>query len=1058
MSSAPRPLRSSPNESPPTCLGSIQFIRLQDFMSYHDVSVRPGPGFNVVIGPNGSGKSSIVSAITLGLGGDLSELKRQRSITDFVNTTTDADCARITIELYRDHERVYKVQCEIKRSGQIVFHLDEVLVTQAKVKNLVEKLSIQTNNLCQFLPQDVVRDFPDMPSHEKLFNTIRAVGDGRTNELLQELKDEQDKLESLQQMLQIKVGTFTELERKWESSTVVRNVIRQRQRLQNSLNLLGIKEKFFLFKQLRLDIRDLEKKIIDSKEKIDSLAHSKAELDQKLETHHQAKTNLELTMVEPKDVIANYKAFMSSSPSEILNDKIKSITNNLNSLTSRYESKAQQIEQLEEEIQSATQQIDSSKTQGKLESEYETLNKQLKAKQCEITAKEHLHSVALAELNALDRQIQRLSSERSRLHSEENQKMNILKQRNPDVFQGLEWLRANRDRFNHTIHDPIMVCLRVLGPPENALYLERLIGAQDLQAFVCEDPSDANKLMNILRSEKKLSRINVITSSNTSTSNCEPIPCSIQGFKGFVSDMMDCPPAVRTYLCSKKQLNRIPVFTAGSDSKHVGQKYFRYFVDRKLFVKRQGRYSNSESVSIENCANDEVRFFPSATVDDNELQSNERNIAWARKEQTKKKWEAESLTNELKAVNSAHDRISNHMADKKHEIERLKGLQWKIKDLEGQVDVLKKSADIQSLRERSLNEREKALKQISVVHQEMLAFTNKYSMAVLTLKFAGIQMEQLEKSSSQERTAHADIEADHNAMTTMLKDLETKKVTNTQAFQKIHREVQAHITFDKKRVRLKPEFEKSLQEVCPGEFTSHSEARARMETLEKDLRDLPAISQRDEDDAKLSERKFKEAKDAIQDMKAQISRHEKDAIVRGQTISRRIQELVSKIDSRFSAMMADLGHAGCIKLDQGEGPSDFKSFGLDIMVNFAGAKGNMEALSGSVQSGGEKSVSTAVFMMALQELTQVPFRCVDEINQGMDEVNERLIWKMLLTTANRYTAQYMYFSPKFPRELEFTPDIKAVFCINGALRVDLPNHFHLSNILQRMKKKRKIVT
>ena len=39
--------------------------------------------------------------------------------------------------------------------------------------------------------------------------------------------------------------------------------------------------------------------------------------------------------------------------------------------------------------------------------------------------------------------------------------------------------------------------------------------------------------------------------------------------------------------------------------------------------------------------------------------------------------------------------------------------------------------------------------------------------------------------------------------------------------------------------------------------------------------------------------------------------------------------------------------------------------------------------------GGERSVSTALYMMALQSLTKVPFRCVDEINQGMDEVNER---------------------------------------------------------------------
>ena len=43
----------------------------------------------------------------------------------------------------------------------------------------------------------------------------------------------------------------------------------------------------------------------------------------------------------------------------------------------------------------------------------------------------------------------------------------------------------------------------------------------------------------------------------------------------------------------------------------------------------------------------------------------------------------------------------------------------------------------------------------------------------------------------------------------------------------------------------------------------------------------------------------------------------------------------------------------------------------------------LQDLSKGTQSGGEKSVTTAVYMMALQELTQVPFRCVDEINQGV---------------------------------------------------------------------------
>ena len=40
------------------------------------------------------------------------------------------------------------------------------------------------------------------------------------------------------------------------------------------------------------------------------------------------------------------------------------------------------------------------------------------------------------------------------------------------------------------------------------------------------------------------------------------------------------------------------------------------------------------------------------------------------------------------------------------------------------------------------------------------------------------------------------------------------------------------------------------------------------------------------------------------------------------------------------------------------------------------------SLFSSVQSGGEKSVTTALYIMSLQGMTQVPFRCVDEINQG----------------------------------------------------------------------------
>ena len=51
------------------------------------------------------------------------------------------------------------------------------------------------------------------------------------------------------------------------------------------------------------------------------------------------------------------------------------------------------------------------------------------------------------------------------------------------------------------------------------------------------------------------------------------------------------------------------------------------------------------------------------------------------------------------------------------------------------------------------------------------------------------------------------------------------------------------------------------------------------------------------------------------------------------------------------------------------------------------------------QSGGERAVSTIFYLMSLQSLTRSPFRVVDEINQGMDPRNERLVHTRMVSIA-----------------------------------------------------------
>jgi len=81
------------------------------------------------------------------------------------------------------------------------------------------------------------------------------------------------------------------------------------------------------------------------------------------------------------------------------------------------------------------------------------------------------------------------------------------------------------------------------------------------------------------------------------------------------------------------------------------------------------------------------------------------------------------------------------------------------------------------------------------------------------------------------------------------------------------------------------------------------------------------------------------------------------------------------------------------------------------------------------QSGGERAVSTIFFLMALQSLARAPFRVVDEINQGMDPRNERLVHSRMVEIAcAEHTSQYFLITPKLLPGLTYHKNMK-VHCI-----------------------------
>lgn len=67
--------------------------------------------------------------------------------------------------------------------------------------------------------------------------------------------------------------------------------------------------------------------------------------------------------------------------------------------------------------------------------------------------------------------------------------------------------------------------------------------------------------------------------------------------------------------------------------------------------------------------------------------------------------------------------------------------------------------------------------------------------------------------------------------------------------------------------------------------------------------------------------------------------------------------------------------------------------------------------------------------MSLQSLARAPFRVVDEINQGMDPRNERMVHERMVEIAcKEHTSQYFLITPKLLTGLKYDPKMR-VLCI-----------------------------
>lgn len=1010
-------------------------------MTYKHETFWPGPNFNVTVGPNGSGKSSIVTALSIALGGDLSSLNRQTEIATLINTSSEHKQAIVEIELFVKEGKNMVITCILDSKHPPEWKLQGKPCSKKELADTVEQFQIQPGNLCQFLPQDVVRDFPNMKNQEIFYSTVKAIGDKKLMDDYNDLKGIEKDIKSIEDQKEMKEKTLENLERKETKLAEQRKVLQARREIQDRKITIENAIKWQKFKSMRTvvkETRDEERQLV---EEIKKLEIEEAPIAKFLESYERKVARLkELNESTDKEYSASSNKIEEF---EIVDeeDDLDNLAERERELESSEKNRVESKRRLSNEIAELKAQIQNTEVDPDIDKKIHELVTKRGKREEQLSRTEQNKSEVEFTRASINKEVEKNKQRRDNNRSTINRKLATLLKENKDAHDGVQWLRQNKNLFSKTVHEPIMLCLDVKSP-EYAKLVETQIGKQDLEGFVCESPDDVNLLTKKLREELGLRRINAFHSDPDDYSkfvgNRKNEDLSRFDFRDYLSDMYDAPPAVQAYLCRQKKLHEIPYFaTENQYSDSLKGRFKTYYLGNVRFNSMKSKYSGELSTGCEDISSRRVIRL-SVTVD----RDQEQQIA---NELDKKEKSLAQCEQRYNNIISAYNKINDDLAVMQKELTRLRAEKNIMAKLQSDLTMKEKTiANYQNpkgfdMKKEKMQIAQDKKKNVFALSQKMFSMVElvrstidkEVERRVLNVTYQNIESENSDNIEKKDR-----YKKELDAKRTELKEVQKNWEKQKQELQTCHSEARKATGILSEQVKYKPADIWSKRFELLGSSDENVLA-ALLDDCESELKHQKQIPDKIIDDIQHNQEKL----DAARKEKTRL---DQDMIKKTQEANRLkrdwisgVEKMVDKIDDRFGSMMAQLGYAGQISLSQGKRDIDFSSYGVSIKVRFRDGQ-EMQELSRGVQSGGEKSVTTAVYMMALQELTQVPFRCVDEINQGMDERNERLVWDQLLNVCRKYKAQYFYMAPKFPYSLPFDDQVTIVVCNNGA--VSKPSH------------------
>ncbi|KHN98811.1 structural maintenance of chromosomes 5 smc5 [Metarhizium album ARSEF 1941] len=1019
--------------------GAIVRVTVQNFVTYEKADFFPGPHLNMVIGPNGTGKSSLVCAICLGLGYSPKHLGRAGSVKEFVKHGKDT--ATIETELQKKpgdrSNYVIKVQIRREQNSQ-KWWLNGKETSHKKIQELMRSLKIQVDNLCQFLPQDRVVEFAACTPVDLLHETLRAAApeemllwQGQLQEMHREKKE-------LANAVHVDADALKTMENRQQGLQADVDRIREREEIQEKVRDLQAALVLARYTEARDNhgkARERKKEAERALRLLESESGPSLEaVNMKQEYAHQIEAVIPVKEKAVKD--AEHAAQDAAREITAAAELAKEMNNRLDAERKGFESKRKDLAASRSKITAFQADLRNRPA----DFNAGDWNQKIRAEEHKMREMESEHRQISSDRDATKEHAKRLNVDISTIKAEldafdtqQGQQISFMRKYFPEASTGWEWIKEHQGEFEKEVFGPPMISCSVKDERYTD-QIQALLQIDDLVCFTAQTKNDYKKLTNQLYRVLSLSVV-VRTCSSPLSAFQAPVDgaeLTQLGLDGFAIDCLDGPEPVLAMLCAEKRLHMSGVALEDHNEQAYDRlinngKINQWAAGRQTFtVRRRREYGPQAMTTItKNIPNG--RFWTSQPVDMQEKKDLERRLAEVHSEKGILKEEHDKLKERLDGIEEKKKEITDKIAELRREKSALQKEFQKWQSLPVKIGWEESEERQKAMHEEALREARKNMQETqyewdkAVVKRAKLVISHKkladkIREAHLSLVEAKIWLME----------ANSDVEGLKERNASIMGQLEEERRNVRAAAEETNRtkDIGRRLGETVRELLARDEARREVYgQLADGKSPHEVEMEIGAEEAKLELihdanpNVIREFERRAEEIARLK-RKMEGANEKLEALNAQL----------GRVMSKwepRLEELVSQINDAFAYNFEQISCAGEVRVHKED---DFSQWALDIMVKFRENEA-LQQLTAHRQSGGERAVSTIFYLMALQSLAQSPFRVVDEINQGMDPRNERMVHERMVEIACReHTSQYFLITPKLLTGLRYDAKMR-VLCI-----------------------------